>query len=238
MSDEQDNKSWLTRWLENIVPTTRMGQAMLAGIVVWFFNWIFSDGRAIFGSPVLKLVLDVASCLALIPLIYFLVKGAQRGIAAVALAVAAAVDCHLLFDRRFADDHVDPAGGGDWLLGALAIELGSVARQLDGYLEQSSTAAEAISRELSSEDLGQVDLAQLRQRLQNRANALSSVFPGLTLTLRGHSPQPFEISVTSSESDTSERDPLRSFTREAGLEYGRSVAGMDEEQGVFSWPGL
>lgn len=206
MSDKQDNKSWLIRWLENIVPTTRIGQAMLVGIVVWFFNWIFSDGRVIFGSPVLKLVLDLASVLALIPLIYFLVKGVRGGMRRslwrlrrrliVTYCLIGALPMFLLI--------LLVAAIGYSVLLQSSSDL--VARQLDGYLEQSSTAAQAISRELSSEDLSRVDLAQLRQRLQNRASALSSVFPGLTLTLRGNSPQPFEISVTSSESETSDRD--------------------------------
>ena len=63
--------------MENVVPTTRMGQAMLVGIVVWFLNWSFSDGQAIFGSAMLKQVFDMASVLACIPLLYFLLKGAR-----------------------------------------------------------------------------------------------------------------------------------------------------------------
>ena len=51
---------------------------MLAGVVVWFVNWVFVEGETLFGSRSLKTVVDVASALAFIPLAYFL-SGARAG---------------------------------------------------------------------------------------------------------------------------------------------------------------
>ena len=54
-----------------MAPITWMGRFMLAGVVVWFVNWVFVEGETLFGSRSLKTVVDVASALAFIPLAYF-----------------------------------------------------------------------------------------------------------------------------------------------------------------------
>jgi hypothetical protein len=60
--------------LQKIWPTTRAGKAMLAGVVVWFVNWVFADERTLFGSVWLKTLIDLASVAALIPLAYLLYR--------------------------------------------------------------------------------------------------------------------------------------------------------------------
>ena len=205
MPGTRNQKLLWKKWVENLVPKTRLGQAMLIGLAVWFFNWTFSDSNTIFGSSFLKRGCDVLSVLALIPWLWFLVNGLLWGVQ------------QMLWRLRwrliltYCLIGVLPLALMLLLMGAAGYSMllqsnsDLVSRQLDGYVEQSKAAAQAISRELSNENLNLLEVAQLRQRLQNRANTLSSVFPGLTLTVRGTAAQPFEISV-SSIYGTSEQD--------------------------------
>src|SRR5262249_29740823 len=67
----------LTELIRSLAPITLMGRAMLAGVVIWFIDWVFVKGETLFGSETLKTLIDVASALAFIPLAYFLFKGAR-----------------------------------------------------------------------------------------------------------------------------------------------------------------
>ncbi|MGE0128054.1 MAG: PP2C family protein-serine/threonine phosphatase [Blastocatellales bacterium] len=178
----------LTELIKSLVPITLMGKLMLAGIIVWFIDWVFVEGETLFGSELLKTVVDVASALAFIPLAYFLIKGA-RWIAG-----------NLLWRvrRRLIVTYL--------LIGALPLLLmmalvalillavvvqssvNLVGRQLDGYLEQSQAAAQALSRDLNKLDaanFGEGQRAeQLRRQLQERADSLAPIFPDVTLTVR------------------------------------------------------
>src|SRR4030095_4997025 len=70
----------LAELIKSLAPITWMGRLMLAGAAVWFIDWVFVEGETLFGSRSLKTVVDIASALALIPLAYFLRRGA-RGVA-------------------------------------------------------------------------------------------------------------------------------------------------------------
>ncbi len=170
------------------MPITWMGKAMCAGIIVWFIDWVFVEGETLLGSRFLKTVVDVASALAFVPLIYFLIKGGQW------------VAGNLLWRvrRRLIVTYL--------LIGALPLllvlllvtlillavvwqsSMNLVGRQLDGYLEQSQAAAESLSRdlnELDAESLGSGQEAdQLRNQLQERADSLAPIFPDVTLSIR------------------------------------------------------
>src|SRR5262245_24365940 len=50
---------------------------MLAGVVVWFINWVFAEDRTLFGSVWLKTRIDLASFAALVLLLYWLYRGAS-----------------------------------------------------------------------------------------------------------------------------------------------------------------
>jgi sigma-B regulation protein RsbU (phosphoserine phosphatase) len=207
MPDQQNNKSFLANLIESLMPTTRMGYLMLAGLIVWFINWTFSSDRALFGSETVKAIFDLGSVLAFIPLIYFLFKGLGW------------VVRHLLWRlrRRLIVTY--------FLIGVLPLALllclvaligygviiqsssNLVAQQLDGFLEQSGAAARAITRELGSEETIRNSPAQLRRRLQARADALASIFPGLTLTVRQAGQPAIEVSADSTSAEAQARAP-------------------------------
>src|SRR5262245_66685603 len=64
--------------VKSLTPITWMGKAIVAGVIVWFIDWVFVEGETLFGSHSLKTFVDVASALAFIPLAYFLIGGARR----------------------------------------------------------------------------------------------------------------------------------------------------------------
>src|SRR5499425_3738436 len=174
----------LTELIKSLAPITWMGRLMLAGVIVWFIDWVFVEGETLFGSRSLKTVVDVASALAFIPLAYFLIKGARW------------VAGNLLWRvrRRFVVTYL--------LVGALPLLLmvallalvllavlaqssvNLVGRQLDGYLEQSQAAARAIGHDLSRLDAASFRAEPLRRRLQERADSLAPIFPDVTLIVR------------------------------------------------------
>jgi sigma-B regulation protein RsbU (phosphoserine phosphatase) len=205
MSARAEQKSPVSRLLHNLKPATPMGWAWLAGVAVWFIDWTLSNDQTgtLLGSAWLKRILDVASVLALIPLAYFIVRETHRGLRLVMWRLR----------QRLIITY--------FLIGVLpltllllllvciglGVELQSglsrVARQLDGYLEQSQAAAQAISRELNSSSP-----EQLKRELKERADALSPVFPGVIIRVqRGSQPA---VEVTG-QNETSERnaDQLR-----------------------------
>lgn len=170
----------------SLLPRTGWGRLLLAGILIWFINWVFSSEGMIAGSAWLKAVIDFASFLALVPFIYALYRGARWVVE------------HLLWRlrRRLVVTY--------FLIGALPLVLvlvlvaligyvvimqssaNLVARQLNGYLEQSQSAAIALSRDLQHSDLRSLDAAQspaLRKQLEDRSAVLAPVFPEIALSV-------------------------------------------------------
>jgi sigma-B regulation protein RsbU (phosphoserine phosphatase) len=181
--------------LRSLLPITLMGRAMLAALLVWFIDWVFVSGETLFGSSLLKKLCDYASLLGLIPLAYFAIKGAHW------------ITEHLLWRlrRRLIVTYL--------LIGALPILLllslivmagyvvvlqaseSLVSRHLDGYLEQSRAVSRSLARDLAGWDLSGLGREQLRRRMQERADALSLVFPDLTLSLSSPGLDGFAINV-------------------------------------------
>src|SRR5262245_1323982 len=184
MSNPRKSKFPLAELIKSLAPITRMGRLMLAGVIVWFIDWVFVEGETLFGSRWLKTVVDVASALASIPLAYFLVRGARW----------VAGDLLWRVRRRLIVTYL--------LVGALPLLLmvallalvllavlaqssvNLVGRQLDGYLEQSQAAARAIGHNLSRLDAASFGAERLRRRLQERADSLAPIFPAVTLVVR------------------------------------------------------
>lgn len=178
----------LTELIKSLAPITLIGKLMLAGIIVWFIDWVFVEEETLFGSETLKAIVDVASALAFIPLAYFLIRGARW------------MAWNLLWRvrRRLIVTYL--------LVGALPLLLMTalvtlvllvvvvqssvnlVGKQLDGYLEQSQAAAQALSRELNKLDATNFSVGQrteqLRRQLQERADSLAPIFPDVTLSVR------------------------------------------------------
>jgi phosphoserine phosphatase RsbU/P len=174
-----------------------MGWAMLAGVAVWFVNWTFTDDAgAVFGSEGLKAVVDLLSLAALIPVTYFMARGAQwvvgnllwrlRRRLIVTYLLIGALPLFLVLVLAV-------------LVGwALVVQFNSnlVARQLDGYLEQSREVAESITRDLSGPVADELkDLPRLNRDLQERAAALSAVFPGVTFAVTAEGRPPVSLLV-------------------------------------------
>lgn len=170
--------------IKSLMPITPMGWAMFVGIIVWFVNWVLSDSLTIGGSRALKLFFDIASALAVIPLIYFSISGARW------------VTQHLLWRlrRRLIVTYL-LIGGLPLLLLLLLVVLigwvvvmqssaGLVDKQIEGYLEQSHNSALAISNDLAEITEGRWQSEQMRRRLQERANFLAPIFPNVTLRLK------------------------------------------------------
>jgi sigma-B regulation protein RsbU (phosphoserine phosphatase) len=197
----------LAELIKSLAPITMMGKAMCGGIVVWFIDWVFVEGDLLFGSRLLKEVVDVASFLAFIPLTWFLIKGAHW------------IGENLLWRlrRRLIVTYL-LIGAVPLLLVLLLVTLvllaivgqssvSLVGRQLDGYLEQSQAAAQSLSRDLngvSAESLRAGSKAeQLRRQLQESADSLSPIFPDLMLNVRRDDADAFAVTVRgrSSEND-------------------------------------
>src|SRR5215510_998328 len=184
MSNPRKSKYPLAELIKSLAPITWMGRLMLAGVVVWFFDWVFVEGETLFGSRSLKTVVDVASALALIPLAYFLIRGARwvagnllwrvrRRLIVTYLLVGALPVLLMVALLALV------------LLAALAqSSVNLVGRQLDGYLEQSQAAARAIGHNLSRLDASSFGAEPLRRRLQERADSLAPIFPDVTLIVR------------------------------------------------------
>ncbi|MGE0885965.1 MAG: PP2C family protein-serine/threonine phosphatase [Blastocatellales bacterium] len=184
MPVRQNQQPFLLELIKSLIPITPMGKAMLIGIVVWFVDWGFATQNALFGSRILKTFFDVASVLAVIPLVYFAFKAAGW------------VTQHLLWRlrRRLIVTYLLIGALPLLLFGVLVALVGWVVvmqssaslvdRQLDGYLEQSLAASEAISRDLSDVDEEGWQPERMRRRLQERADALGPIFPNVTLSVR------------------------------------------------------
>jgi sigma-B regulation protein RsbU (phosphoserine phosphatase) len=183
MQYHRKSKFPLAELIKSLAPITWMGRLMLAGVIVWFINWILVEGETLFGSRSLKTIIDIASALAFIPGVYFLVRGARW------------VAGNLLWRvrRRLIVTYL--------LVGALPLILmvallalvllavlaqsnvNLVGKQLDGYLEQSQAAARAISLDLDRLDAASFDPERMRRRMQERADSLGPIFPDVTLII-------------------------------------------------------
>jgi sigma-B regulation protein RsbU (phosphoserine phosphatase) len=180
----------VTELVKAMKPITLMGKAMLAGIIVWFVDWGFAKEERLFGSAALKTVADIAAALAVIPLAYFLIKNARwvarnllwrvRRRLVVTYLLIGALPLLLM------------AALVTLILLALVVQssVNLVGRQLDGYLEQSQAAAQALSRDLNrtnaSEGAAGQTSDQLRRQLQERADSLAPIFPDVTLIFRAY----------------------------------------------------
>ncbi len=173
--------------IKSLAPITLMGKLMLAGIVIWFIDWAFVEGETLFGSESLKAIFDVASALAFIPLLYFLIKNARwiagnllwrvRSRLIVTYMLVGALPLLLMVALV------------TLILLAVLVQssVSLVGRQLDGYLEQSQAAAQALGRDLNKLVAGNIDegrnVERLRRQLQERADSLAPIFPDLTLVV-------------------------------------------------------
>jgi sigma-B regulation protein RsbU (phosphoserine phosphatase) len=161
--------------LQKLWPATRAGKALLVGVLVWFVNWVFSGEQTLFGSAWLKTLLDLASVAALIPLVYWLYRGASRlmGRLLWRLRRRLVVTWLLigLLPLLLLTALVVVTGYG--LLTQTNVNLAR--RQLDVYLAQSRVAAQALGRDLRANP------GELDSLLQRRADALAPIFPGLQL---------------------------------------------------------
>lgn len=201
MPQSPDKTKSFSSPLPSLLPNTPMGWAMLVGIIVWFVNWTFTDDNgAIAGSETLKTFVDFLSLLALIPLTYFTVRGAQwivrnllwrlRRRLIVTYLLIGAVPLSLVIVLVA-------------LIGwALVVQFNSnlVARQLDGYLEQSRDVSIAIARDLSGPESYELqESARLEKYLQERADALAAIFPKVSLAVSANTKTPISVQVQSND---------------------------------------
>jgi phosphoserine phosphatase RsbU/P len=183
MQYPRKSKFPLAELIKSLAPITWMGRLMLAGVIVWFIDWAMAESETLLGSRSLKTIVDIGSALALIPLAWFLIRGARW------------VAGNLLWRvrRRLIVTYL--------LVGALPLLLmvallalvllavlaqsnvSLVGKQLDGYLEQSQAAARAISHDLNRLDASSLGEERLRRRLQERADSLGPIFPDVTLVV-------------------------------------------------------
>lgn len=201
MPQKPDNKPRAAGLLKGWLPDTLRGWAMLIGVAVWFVNWIFTDDAgAIFGSELLKTVIDLLSVAALIPLIYFVVRGAQWVVGNLLWRLRRRlIVTYLLIGALPLSLVVVLTVLVGW---ALVVQFNSnlVARQLDGYLEQSRDVALAVTRDLSGPDAAELqDAVRLGRDLQERADALAAIFPSLSLAVTVGGQHPVSVQMHASE---------------------------------------
>lgn len=209
MPERRTGQSVIPELLKSLIPITPMGKAMLIGIAVWFADWTFTMERTLFGSRAVKTLFDVLSALALIPPAYFLIRGARW------------VTQHLLWRlrRRLIVTYL-LIGAVPILLVLLLVALigrvlvfqagtSLVERQLDGYLEQSRAAAQAISQDLNSAEPDRWQPDPMQRRLQERADALSPIFPNVSLTVRQAAGLNLSVNGTSTENEATRNPSAR-----------------------------
>jgi phosphoserine phosphatase RsbU/P len=174
-----------------------MGWAMLAGVAVWFVNWTFTDdGGELLGSEWLKTLFDFLSLVALVPLTYFAVRGAQWVMGNLLWRLRRRlIVTYLLIGALPVSLVVLLAALVGWTL-VVQFNSNLVARQLDGYLEQSREVAESIARDLSGPDADELrDASRLSRDLQERANALAAVFPRISIAVTAEGKTPVSLVV-------------------------------------------
>jgi sigma-B regulation protein RsbU (phosphoserine phosphatase) len=219
MARHTRERSLLLELLRSLLPITFMGKAMLAAMLIWFIGWVFVSGESLFGSLLLKKLFDYASILGLIPLAYFAIKGAHW------------ITEHLLWRlrRRLIVTYLLIGALPILLLLSLVVMAGVVvvlqaseslvSRHLDGYLEQSRAVLRSLARDLAEGDISGLGREQLRRRLQERADALSLVFPDLTLGFSSPGPGGLALNVRRSSPEgagplmAGESEPLPEWLR-------------------------
>ena len=235
MPDRNDHNSPFASFLKNLMPATRMGQAMLAGMIIWFLDWTFGDSETntLLGSRLLKVLFDVGAVLAFIPLVYFFAKGVRWTVRRLLWRLR----------RRLVVTYFLIGVLPLVLLVGLVIALGYgvigqsssnlAARQLEGYLEQSRAAAQAISDDLARVDLSRADSQQLLRKLQERANGLAPVFPKLSLSVQQSGQRPLRVSAASASSEVQVRaKPAVAPTSPANA---KSAQGGNEASQLPEW---
>lgn len=168
----------MSSFLNKLLPDTWMGKAMLAGITVWFANWILSNEHGVLGSQWLKNLLDGLSFLALLPLVYWLYR------------VAAWVMERLLWRlrRRLVVTYL--------LMGLLPLLMLIVLVGLAGYVVVLQNHTNLVQKQLASrlaegqlisqflaEELNQTAPAALTTRLAELQKAWQPLFPALAYDL-------------------------------------------------------
>ncbi len=149
---------------------------MLAGVAVWFANWIFSDGTAVFGSAALKFGLDVLSVLALIPLAYLIYRATAWVMERLLWRVRRRlVVTYLLIGLLPAVLLISLVG----LVGYVVI-LESQVRLVQKQLANRMAEAQAITVSLANE-LKAVPANELPQRLNDLRKAWQPLFPALEI---------------------------------------------------------
>jgi sigma-B regulation protein RsbU (phosphoserine phosphatase) len=185
-----------------------MGRAMSVGIAIWFINWVFSNEGFIFGSAWLKAFVDLASLLALVPFAYFTIIATRwffehllwrlRRRLLVTYFLLGVLPLLLVIALVAAVGFVTVTGS----------TLSLVGRQLDSYLDASRSASIALGRELVEAGFDRLPQAQLRDRLNDRVNALAAVFPGVSIRVFNQSELERSISVTYEPPQNPDRDAL------------------------------
>lgn len=157
---------------------------MLAGVGVWFVNWVFSSGPTLFGSEWLKSLVDVLSVAALIPLLYWFYRGTRW------------VMERLLWRmrRRLIVTWLLIGVLPVLLLAVLVSLLGLVLltqtnvnlarRQLNLYLAESRAAALALSQELEANPSNPAALVQARTEI------LTPIFPQVRVNIQSQASLP------------------------------------------------
>ncbi len=206
--------------IDGLVPATRMGKLMLAGILVWFVNWVFSKDGTLLGSSWLKALADFLSFLALIPLAWFAYRGTRWIVA------------NLLWRlrRRLIVTYLLIGVLPLLLMSALVVFVGyavvaqgsssQVARLLDGHIEQSKAAAIGLRSELSSMRLTDYGTPALAQKLKEHVNSLTPVFPNLSVSVERTSAREYIALPESPSGPDPLPDWLRSATEFHGLVVG------------------
>lgn len=174
----------LKELLWSLTPITLMGKAMSIGVLIWFIDWAFVDGQTLFGSGILKTLVDVGSLLAFIPLVYFIIKAGiwitgrllwrlRRRLIVTYLLIGALPLTLLAFLMSLIGYAV-----------ASQYSIGLVSRKLDNYLEESRAVAEALSRDFNRPEIARMQSESVRQILQERADTLAVIFPEINLSVR------------------------------------------------------
>jgi sigma-B regulation protein RsbU (phosphoserine phosphatase) len=163
---------------KKIWPTTYAGWAMLAGVVVWFLNWVFSRGQTLWGSSWLKSLVDLVSVAALIPLAYWVYRGTRWVLQRLLWRLR----------RRLVVTWLLIGVLPVLLLAVLITLLGLVLltqtnvslarRQLELYLAESRAAARALSQEV------QANATNAGTLVQTRTEILTPIFPQVRLGVR------------------------------------------------------
>ncbi len=149
---------------------------MLAGVVVWFVNWVFAEERTLFGSVWLKTLIDLASVAALIPLAYWLYRQTSWLLERLLWRLR----------RRLIVTWLLVGLLPLLLLSLVMLMMGWVLlteshinlarRQLDVYLAESRASAQVLKRDL------QTNPSEFDSLLQRRTDALAPLFPGLQVS--------------------------------------------------------